>query len=503
MKKLLFLILFLSFALPIDAQNLWINDLRSTFLNNEANIYVVNIRTFGAKDVNKNGYIDKNEESGNFINAINRLDELANLGVNTIHLLPITKTGKHKALGNAGSLYAMASFTELNPQFDFAKNKYDVFQEAKLFVAEAHRRGIRVIADLPSCGAYDMFLSHPELFYKTQDGSPAIAADWTDVRVFKTVEGNKVNPVILNMHKEFVDLMLSLGIDGIRADVAAIKPYEFWKELIDYTRSKSPQFLFLAEASPLWSNPAEGITSYTSVHNLLKAGFDGHYGRFNNFENIKTADEFFKLINKDDTPLQSALIGSFATHDTTSPMLKGGVPYSTLLIWLNFTLPVNPYFVDGFLSGDTYSYPYSNTKAPYTQTDDDLFFTHKGKIDIFNFSRAPGGLETKIVSEYLTALRFKNWAKPILKSNKLVRVRTDNENILAYARVQNEDSVLVVANLNPVKTIETSVKVPKIRQTSFVVPVKFVSPPKIKNGKIQMKLMPYEVQVLLLNKVKI
>lgn len=510
MKKILFLLILLLLTPRADAQSVWINDLRSVFLNNNAVIYAINIRTFNAQDRNKNGIIDKGEESGNFINAIGRLDELSELGINTIHVLPITKTGKIKALGNAGSLYAMASFTELNPQFDDPSNKYNVYQEAKLFVSEAHRRGIRVIVDLPSCGAYDMYLSKPELFYKDAQGNPAIAADWTDVRVFKTRTDGKLNRELLSNYKAFIDTMLSLDVDGIRADVAAIKPYDFWKELIDYTRKKSPQFLFLAEASPLWDNPAKGISEYTSIEDLVKAGFDGHYGKYVNFENIKTADEFFKLVdtgktktNKKNSSSQTSVIGSFATHDIASPMLKGNVLYSEMLIWLNFTLPLNPYFTDGFLTGDTYAYPYSNQKALYSATDDDLYFTHKGKLDIFNFSRRPGGNSQKIYTEYFQALRFRNWAKPILQNGKFVRFKTTDENVIAYARVQNEDAVLVVANLNPKTEVRFDIKIPKLKESSFVVPVKILASPKIKNGKIQLKLMPYEVQVLLLNQVKV
>lgn len=55
------------------------NDLRTLFLTNKANICGINLRTFNAKDTNGNEIIDENEESGNFINAIDRLDEIKGL----------------------------------------------------------------------------------------------------------------------------------------------------------------------------------------------------------------------------------------------------------------------------------------------------------------------------------------------------------------------------------------------------------------------------------------
>ena len=101
--------------------------------------------------------VEKGDISGNFVNAIDRLDEIKSLGINTIHLLPITPVGKVKAIGTAGSLYAISDFTKLNPQLDDKSNNLSVFDEAKLFINECHKRNIRVIVDLPSCGAYDLF----------------------------------------------------------------------------------------------------------------------------------------------------------------------------------------------------------------------------------------------------------------------------------------------------------------------------------------------------------
>ena len=79
MKKLVIALFTLVLIAPnVLANNVWVNDLRSLFLSNNAIIYVINMRTFGAQDINKDGIIDvsEGEESGNFLNAISRLDEL-------------------------------------------------------------------------------------------------------------------------------------------------------------------------------------------------------------------------------------------------------------------------------------------------------------------------------------------------------------------------------------------------------------------------------------------
>ena len=102
-----------------SVEETWQNDLRTRFLNNETIIMEINIRSFNSKDIDGDGFINESlgEERGTFINAIERLDELKNLGVNTLHVLPVTPVGKLKALGTAGSLYAAAGFDSINEDF--------------------------------------------------------------------------------------------------------------------------------------------------------------------------------------------------------------------------------------------------------------------------------------------------------------------------------------------------------------------------------------------------
>jgi hypothetical protein len=113
MRAILTIIICFLFTSSVFAEE----GLRTMFLNNKAVICGINIRNFNSKDTNQNGLIDSNEESGNFINAIERLDEIKNSGINTLHVLPITPVGKLKALGTAAELIEKTS----------AKNFEDAF----------------------------------------------------------------------------------------------------------------------------------------------------------------------------------------------------------------------------------------------------------------------------------------------------------------------------------------------------------------------------------------
>lgn len=490
----------LTAALKTNAAGVWMNDLRGAFLDNNAVIYAINIRTFGAKDTNGNGLIDGNEESGTFLNAISRLDELQGVGINTLHLLPITPVGKTKALGTAGSLYAISSFNELNPQLDNPKNKLSVAEEAAIFIEECHKRKMRVIVDLPSCGAYDLYLKHPEYFKKDKSQNPIIPTDWTDVRLFDTgVDGN-LNMDVYNLYKSFVDLMVSLEVDGIRADVATIKPFEFWKKLITYTRAKNPQFLYLAEASDSWREPPSEFAVFTPYNKLLEAGFDGYYGSFFNFKNFKTAKEFYNLVNFNlrlSKKYGTSVIGSFSTHDELSPILINGEQFSKMIIWLNSTLPLNPYYVDGFITGDNYAYGWANRKSMKSFTDDDYYFVHKGKFDIFNFSAKPDGGNRPLFEEFLMANRFRAFAGRIITGGSFKPLGTNLPEVFAYARVQNKVAIVVVGNLDFKAEKSAIVNVPSLTPEMNAVPVKINNIPVIAKGKIKTELNPGEIQVML------
>ena len=88
MKKIFLVLAILLIGIKAHTATVWVNDARLLFQNNASIIMAINIRTFNAKDVNKNGIIENKygEERGNFINAIYRLDQLALQGVNTIEL---------------------------------------------------------------------------------------------------------------------------------------------------------------------------------------------------------------------------------------------------------------------------------------------------------------------------------------------------------------------------------------------------------------------------------
>ena len=502
-KKFLLLVISIVFTTNFAfANDVWVNDLRTLFLENRAIILGVNLRTFAAQDINKNGIIDEDEESGNFLNAIGRLDEIASLGVNTLHVLPIMKLGKKNALGTAGSLYAPASFTELNPQLRSKRSVLTLEKQAIKFINEAHKRNIRLIVDLPACGSYDLFLERPELFFKGHSNKGIAPQGWTDVRLFNAGGEYNISSAVYKLYKEYVDYVMSLGFDGIRADVAHSKSAKFWRELITYSRKVDPQFMWLAECSDVWKDPIHSKAVFTPYNKLLEAGFDGFYGSYFNIKDWKKASkltDYIKFTMSLKYAEPKAVLGSFATHDDISPILASGPSYSKMIMWLNATLPVNSYSVDGFATGDSYIYFYGNKTAQKTETDNDKYFVHRGKIDIFNFSRKPGGRNMDLQENFIASNGFKNYIAPLIKNGEYKILKTSDDRVFAYAISYSKTTVLVFGNMDFKNMIDTTIKVPNYNQDLLTVPIYIGTSPVAEKGKFKVKLEPNEVQVLLIN----
>ena len=452
------------------------NNLRTMFMNNEAKILAIIPRTFNAKDLNGNDYIDGNEQHGTFLNAIERLDEVKAQGFNTLHVLPVNPPGKMKAMGTAGSIYAPKDLLAVDPNLVDPNDPRSGKEQFKAFIDECHKRGIKVMLDMPSCASYDMFLEHPEWMAKERDGLAKTPQGWNDIRMFQPWEDEgkrTLNPKLLELHKQFVDMCIDLGIDGIRSDVARAKPVEFWDIIIPYSRMRDPEFAWLAETYTYEDASPQANMAFDRPEDSLRAGYDLIYGQYHIFHEWPTATVFMDYVKEMldmsyKLPKGKSLIGSFATHDDISPMFHGGAEYCNLTMGLQATLPmVNPYIVDGYQSGDDYMYSFANQYNPVTQTDNHEMTVHKGKLDLFNLSRKPGGTQPEIGQFMTSAFKMRDKYLDVITKGTFIQLdKTDDKNdqIIAYARHLNGKTLLVVANKNINRSVACKIKVPTLKE---------------------------------------
>ncbi len=487
------------------------NNLRSLFTNNEAKILAIIPRTFNARDLNGNEYIDGEEQIGTFLNAIYRLDEVKAAGFNTLHILPIHEPGKLKAMGTGGSVYSPKDLLSIDPKLIDPKDPRTPKEQFKAFIDECHKRDIKVMLDLPSCASYQLFLDRPDLMAMERDGLAKTPQGWNDIRMFQPWEDEgkrTLNPALLELHKEYVDMCIELGIDGIRADVARAKPVEFWDVIIPYSRMRDPEFGWLAETYTYEDASPQANMPYDRPEDSLRAGFDMIYGQYHIFHEWPTATEFIDYVKDNlrmsyNLPKGKALIGSFATHDDISPMFHGGVDYCNMTMGLQATLPMmNPYIVDGYQSGDYYLYPYEEQYSPETDTDTNIMTVHRGRLDIFNKSRKPGGSNPEIGDFMTKALELKDKYADIINKGTFIPLNKEGDTadqVITYARHLNGKTLLVVANKNVNRPIACTINVPTLKETqdlnNLLPSYGKESILQAKNGKLAVDLGPARVHV--------
>ena len=462
------------------------NNLRSMIQNNESVMMGIIPRIFTAEDVNGDDKISfkDGEKNGTFLSAISRLDELKNYGINTIHVLPIHPTGKKNAMGTAGSIYAPAKFLEPNGHLAYDPLLIDKNdprtpdEQFKAFIDECHKRDMKVMLDIPSCCSVDWFEAEPELMAFGRNGEDKTPQGWADIRMFEPwADGSQrtLNPALYELHRQYVDACIDLGLDGIRADVARAKPTEFWDKLIKYSHTKDPEFAWLAESYTYECASPQVNMPYDRPEDLLRAGFDDYYGQYHIFHDWKGAKELndYVILNLDMShklPAGKSVIGSFLTHDDSSSMLHGGENYCKMTTVLQSTIPMcNPYFIDGFQSGDYYDYKYRGTYNPESLVENKIMDEHRYRLAIFNLARKPGGNSPDIArvmkgclkmrAENLDVLADRN--SSFIEFNK----REDkNDQIIAYARHNNGRTILVVANKNPNRNVTGIIEIPGLKK---------------------------------------
>ena len=533
------------------------NNLRTMIQNNESVMLAIVPRTFTAEDINGDEKISlhKGEKPGTLLSAISRLDELKEDGFNTIHILPIHPPGFKNAMGTAGSLYSPARFVEedgtlsIDPVLIEKDDPRTPSEQFKAFIDECHKRDIKVMLDLPSCASIAWFEAEPEIMAFGRNGEDKTPQGWADIRMFEPWDDETkrtLNPKLLEMHKQYVDACIELGLDGIRADVARAKPTEFWDILIPYSREKDPEFAWLGETYTYECASPQVNMPYDRPEDLLRAGFDEYYGQYHIFHEWATNKEFIDYIklNLDMShrlPAGRTCIGSFMTHDDTSSMTHGGAKFCNMTSVIQSTIPMcNPYFVDGFQSGDYYDYIYSHknddttvTYKPISKYDpnaknvtpleinneyfnyqyspkdlnDDIILApyyemdhHAFKLDIFNLSRKPGGNEPDIGRVMRETLKMREENKDLFADRNSVFIELDKvgdkkDQIITFARHNNGRTAVIIANKNPNRRLTGTVLIPGLKETQEL---KNMAPSygeeksefQVANGEIRVDLAP-------------
>ena len=178
-------------------------------------------------------------QQGNFNAITARLDELKDLGVTILWLMPIHPIGQEKKKGTIGSPYAVRDYYGINPDYGTA-------DDLKQLVREAHARGLKVIIDIvANHTSWDsVLMKHPEFYKRDAKGNITFPYDWYDIAALNY--GNQqLRRYMTDMLKHWIR---EFDLDGFRCDVAGEVPTDFWENARRELEQIKPDIVMLAEA---------------------------------------------------------------------------------------------------------------------------------------------------------------------------------------------------------------------------------------------------------------
>jgi len=160
-------------------------------------IYNLFIRFCTAYDHNQDGKIGNDSgditvnyqgirETGTFLKTIALLPYLKSLGINTIHVLPITKIGIEGRKGDLGSPYAIKNPFEIDPLLADPIIDFSVEDQYKALVEAAHLLNIRVVQEFIFRTAAidsDWSAAHPDWFYWIKNDSKFAAPKFSSTEL--------------------------------------------------------------------------------------------------------------------------------------------------------------------------------------------------------------------------------------------------------------------------------------------------------------------------------
>ena len=374
-------------------------------------------------------------QQGDFNGITARLDNLKELGVTILWLMPIHPIGQEKKKGTIGSPYAVRDYYAINPDYG---SKADL----QRLVSEAHRRGMKVIIDIvANHTSWDsVLIKHPEFYKRDAKGNITYPYDWFDIAALD-YKSQELRRYMTDMLKYWIR---EFDLDGFRCDVAGEVPTDFWENARAELDKIKPDIFMLAEA-----HKAELLVKAFD----LDYSWPLHSALTNALQGRGSASELREEWEKEfkEWPRGSLHLRFSDNHDERRAIARFGEPAALAASALVFTLDGVPLLYNGMEVGDT-----TESGAPA------LF----EKLPIF-WPIAERRPEFPRFYRLMMAMRGSSKA---LRRGSLEWLRNSDEaRIVTYLRRTADEDVLVVVNLSN-RPFFGSVEVPSGKVFSDVTP---------------------------------
>ncbi|MCM8594919.1 alpha-1,4-glucan--maltose-1-phosphate maltosyltransferase [Accumulibacter sp.] len=375
---------------------------------------------------------------GTLQDSIRRLPAIRAMGFDVIYLPPIHpighsfRKGKNNSLvavpGDVGSPWAIGNehggHMALEPQLGS-------WEDWDQFVATCRELGIEIALDyVMNCSPDHPYVTeHPDWFFHRPDGTIKYAENppkkYQDVYPLNFGTSDRAG-----LWREMLKIFLfwvDKGVTTFRVDNPHTKPVPFWEWVIGEVHRVNPEVIFLAEA----------FTKPKMMRLLAKVGFAQSYTYFTWRNHKHELTEYVSELTSG--PMKEYFTGNFFanTPDILPPILQfGGRPAFIMRAVLAATLSG----VYGIYSG------YELCENEAIPGKEEYLDSEKYEVRVRDWN-APGN----IVDIITRINRIRSECPALQTYNNVLFLAIDNPNMLAYAKMTEDrsDIVVCVVNLDP------------------------------------------------------
>ena len=363
---------------------------------------------------------------GSFNAFAEDLPKLKKMGVKIIWLMPINPISTTKSKGPLGSYYAVSNYTKVNPEFGTLK-------DFKSLVNKAHQLGMYVILDwVPGHTGWDhvWIKENSDYYLKNRKGEIIDPIDFRTGKSFGWTDVADLNYKNMQMREALRKAMVywveETNIDGYRIDQAYAVPQEFYNKTFAILKQIKPLFL-LAETDIYHPGGLDLVKKFDASydwpgHHLSKKVAQGQKNALNYSRHIERTIKRYGPEN--------IVVNFVSNHDENSwngtiEESYGKAAYAFMA--LNYTIPGMPLVY----SGQEYDL---NKRLHFFEKDS--FPKVSGKT--MEFLQQLGALKNnhKALTSGLSGGSFKR----LLNSK--------NDQILAFERERDGDTIVFIANLS-------------------------------------------------------
>lgn len=428
-------------------------------------------------------FYDSNGDGiGDFNGIVQKLDYLADLGIEGIWLMPINPSPTYHG-------YDVTDYYDVNPD-------YGTLEDFKVLLAEAKKRKIKIIMDLVvnhSSNQHPWFIESAKsidnekrdwyIWASDNELDTSTAGAWgqkpwqglgDDPYLGIFWEGmpdlNMDNPDVRAEFTKIGQYWLKLGVDGFRLDAAkhlyedlksdvgnadsAKKNHAFWQEFRQGLNEVNPDAYLVGE---VWDSAAV-IGPYLNQALNSAFQFDAAGKIISSVRSEKASDFGFDLSRVYEYYSKQSegkfVDAPFLTnHDQNRVMteLKGNVDHAKMAASILLTLPGNPFMYYGEEIGMKGAKPDERIREPMIWSGDS---TAKGQtnweLSLYREGVVPVDQQLKdsnsLLNHYKTLISWRKQSD-ILQQGSILSYRTDNKQVMTYLRVYGDKRVLVVHNL--------------------------------------------------------